>query len=79
MEDGYLKITAEKKDEEAKNDEGYTRKEFSFHSFERSFKLPANVDDDQKVKANYKDGILGLCLTKKEIPAEKPKKVIEIA
>ncbi len=79
IEDGYLKIVAEKSNKEEEKEENYTRREFSFSNFNRNFKLPVNIDDEKKVKANYENGILKLNLSKKEAPTEKPKKVIEIA
>lgn len=78
IEDGYLKVEAEKEDEKETPDEGYTRKEFSFNSFERSFKLPTNANENEEVKAVYKDGILSLSLAKKDIVPPKEKKIIAI-
>lgn len=45
--------------------ERYTRREFSYTSFQRSFTLPESVDPD-KISANYKDGILLLTLPKRQ-------------
>lgn len=78
IEEGYLKISAQKNDETEEKEEDYTRKEFSFKSFERSFKLPANIDENEDVKATYENGILNLCLVKKEIITSTDKKVIAI-
>lgn len=56
----------------------YTLREFSFQSFERSFSLPENTIDEEKVEASYNEGILRLVLPKKE--EKKPKvKQIKIA
>jgi HSP20 family protein len=57
-----ISATKEQKSEEKK--ENYTRREFNFSSFERSFYLPDSVDA-AKVEANYNDGILRIRLNKK--------------
>jgi HSP20 family protein len=76
--DGCLNISAEKSDSKEEKDENYTRKEFSYNSFEKSLQLPDNIQEED-VKAKYKDGILSFNLIKKEeAKTEKPKK-IEIA
>lgn len=64
--------------EEKKEEEKYTVREFSFQSFERSFSLPENGIDEEKVEASYENGVLHLLLPKKE--EKKPKvKQIKIA
>ena len=78
IENGYLTIKAEKKDSEEVKEENYTRKEFSYSSFERSLLLPENVLEDE-IKAKYNDGILSFKLMKK-VEAKKSKpKMVEIA
>lgn len=78
IENGYLTIKAEKEDTEETKKENYTRKEFSYNSFERSLLLPENVLED-KIKAKYNNGILSFQVLKKEEAKKlKPKKV-EIA
>lgn len=75
-----LKVLAIKEHDENKDDqEGYTRREFSYNKFERAIKLPSNVDPTNEVKASYEDGILKLLLIKKQETSESPKKRIEIA
>ncbi|MEO9485225.1 MAG: Hsp20/alpha crystallin family protein [Ekhidna sp.] len=63
IENGMLCISSEKEEETEDKDNGYSRKEFSYSSFSRSFSLPENVDED-KIKASYKEGILSLSLPK---------------
>ena len=60
-----LTISSEKEDENEEKDETYTRQEYSYSSFERSFNLPDEVNKD-KIDARYKDGVLELILPKKE-------------
>ncbi|MGG7034513.1 MAG: Hsp20/alpha crystallin family protein [Flavobacterium sp.] len=74
-----LVISSEKKQEKEEKDKkgNYTRKEFSYTSFSRAFHLPENVDEN-KVEANYKDGILHIDIAKKH-PDKKPStKTIQI-
>lgn len=47
------------------NNERYTRREFGYSQFSRSFMLPENVDPE-KIQAQYQDGILNLTLPKRE-------------
>ena len=65
-----------KEKKEAK-DENYTRKEFSFNSFEKSLQLPETVIDE-KIKAKYENGILKFSLAKKEEAKKQKPKMIEI-
>lgn len=67
---------SEQKDEETTDN--FTRHEFSFNSFERSFRLPKNVNADE-IKATYTDGILTVDLPKVEAKEEKLVKEIAIA
>jgi HSP20 family protein len=78
INDNILNVYVEKKKEEEEKDENYTRKEFSYNSFQRSLNLPETINTDQEVKATYKKGILKLNLQKKEGIKEQPKKIIEV-
>ena len=77
VENSVLTISSEKKEEKEQKEKDYTRKEFSYSSFSRSFTLPENVNDDE-VKANYEDGLLKLSIAKKVITQPKVKKAIEV-
>ncbi len=79
LEDDLLHICAKQSKEEVEEEENYTRREFNYSSFDRKLQLPDNVDQNEKVKAKYKDGILTLNLMKKEGAEEPPKRVIDIA
>lgn len=80
LEDDLLHVRAEKKKEEVEeNEEGYTRKEFSYNSFDRKLQMPTSVNQKKEVKATYKNGVLKLQLTKSEAAVAPPKKMIEIA
>ncbi|HFA49159.1 MAG TPA: Hsp20/alpha crystallin family protein [Bacteroidetes bacterium] len=78
VDNGVLNISAEREMKDEKEEDGYTRREFSYSSFQRSFTLPETAEGD-KIKAKYKDGILHLTLPKK--PEAKPKlaKVIKVS
>ena len=72
VEDGVLTIKGEKKKENEVKEKNYYHLERAYGSFERRFTLPTNVDTS-KIKANYKEGVLELALTKKE--EAKPKQI----
>lgn len=64
--DNYvLTISSEKKQEKNEKESNYSRKEFVYNSFSRSFTLPRTVNIE-KIKADYSDGILSIALPKKE-------------
>jgi HSP20 family protein len=60
-----LTISAEKEEKKEEKEERYTRKEFNYTSFLRSFSLPDWVNKD-KVDASYENGLLKLILPKTE-------------
>lgn len=73
-----LTISSEIKKEEEVKEENYTRREFGFTSFKRAFTLPDTIDND-KIEANYEDGLLKFVLPKKEEALPKPKRMIELS
>lgn len=79
LNNGVLSISSEKKEEkEEKNDkEKYTRKEYSYKSFCRTFRLP-EIASDEKIDANYNDGILHISIAKKQIASPKDSKKIAV-
>ncbi|NHN24729.1 Hsp20/alpha crystallin family protein [Flavobacterium jejuense] len=79
VDENVLSISSERKNElEEQSENGkYTRKEFSFSSFKRSFTLPETVNEDD-IKASYENGVLYLSLPKREEALPKPKRFIEI-
>lgn len=73
-----LTISSEKKEEHEHNGgERYTRREFSYQSFRRTFTLP-NTVDGEKISAQYKDGVLHVDIPKREEAKPKPPKQIAI-
>lgn len=79
LDNEVLSISSEISNEfEEKNEnEKYSRKEFSFTSFKRSFTLPQTVNRES-IEANYENGILYLKLPKIEEALPKPKRLIQI-
>lgn len=63
IQNNILTISAESVLEKEEKDKKYTRKEFNYHSFSRSFALPVNVEEDS-IEAKYEEGILKLTLNK---------------
>lgn len=78
IENNLLTISSEKEINNEHKEKNYTRKEFMVSSFSRSFNLPKTVDLD-KIKAEYKDGILKVELPKKEEENTKITKQISIS
>lgn len=66
VEDNVMKLSVNKSSENEEKNDNFTRKEFSYFNFQRSFTLPKNVVNTEKVEANYKDGILFIKLPKQE-------------
>jgi HSP20 family protein len=78
LDNNLLMISSEKEEEhEEKQDGEYTRKEFMYQSFRRSFTVPKTIEDG-KIDATYKDGVLSIHLPKKEEAKQKPKKTIPV-
>src|SRR4030095_2347144 len=59
LEGNLLIISSEKEDSKEEKDEAYTRKEYSYSSFSRSFTLPEEVNRE-KILATYEEGVLHL-------------------
>jgi HSP20 family protein len=77
LENGTLTLKGERKFEHEKNGRGFHRIERSYGTFVRAFSLPDTVDGE-KVKADYKNGVLTITLPKKEVA--KPKTInVEIS
>ena len=72
LEKNVLTLRGERRFEKETKDENYHRIERSYGGFSRSFSIPATVDDE-KIRADYKDGVLKILLPKKE--QAKPKQI----
>jgi HSP20 family protein len=76
IENGMLRIHAERSYEKKEEKEGRTRSEFEYGSFERTMRLPDGVDPDE-IAASYKDGILEITVPYK-VPSDKGSQKIAI-
>ena len=75
IDDDILTISAESKVDSMENDQReYTRRDYSYNAFTRSFTLPENVKADN-IEANYSDGVLRLGLPKSETSIRKHKEI----
>ena len=73
-ENGLLTISYEKKEETQQPAYKTIRREFTYHSFKRSFSLDQKVNVDG-IQAKYENGILKLYLPKKEEVKVSPKEI----
>lgn len=79
LHNDLLTISSEKQVEnETKEGENFTRREFSYQSFSRSFTLPNTVNSN-KIGAKYENGVLKISIPKKEEAKPKPAKQIQIS
>ena len=77
LDEGVLSIATENEIPENNKEENYILREFIFSNFKRAFKLPDTVAID-KIKAEYKSGILTVILPKVKEALPQPKKLIAI-
>ncbi|MEI6948741.1 Hsp20/alpha crystallin family protein [Paraflavisolibacter sp. H34] len=80
LNNNMLTIRSEKEDQhEQKEGERYSRREFSYQSFQRVFQLPVEVVDAERITARYENGLLQLLIPKRDHARQKPPRTIEIA
>ena len=65
LEGLMLTISTEKGEEKEETEERFTRREYNFYSFSRSFTLPEDVKPEN-IEAKYEDGVLKIVLPRKE-------------
>ena len=78
IEDGILSISSSNKENNTSEKETFTRHEFSYNSFRRSFTIPESVDVSS-IEATYNEGVLLIKLLKLEEALPQPKKLITIS
>ena len=78
VENDVLTVSANKEEKHEDDNEKYTRKEFNYASFCRSFVLPKTVNSDE-IFATHKEGILSIHVPKKAEAKVKPAREIAIA
>jgi HSP20 family protein len=79
LDGNILTISSSKEKKAEDTHDNYTRREFSYESFKRSFELPKHVVDEQNINARYENGLLHLTVPKKEEAKQKTPRMIEIA
>jgi len=81
LQNDMLTISSELQDQHDENGQhgDYTRKEFSYQSFQRSFSLPENRVEGGKISARYTDGILQVMVPKREEAKVKPPRLISVS
>jgi HSP20 family protein len=78
LDNDVLTISSEKKlENETKEGQRFSRREFSYQSFRRSFTLPNTVEND-KIAAKYENGVLKISIPKKEEAKPRPARQIAI-
>lgn len=75
IEGNLLTISTEKKEEKVEEGEQYSRREFGYFSFKRSFTLPEDKVDVEAIEAKYTDGVLNLHIPKKEEEAKRRRNI----
>ncbi|MEI3797104.1 HSP20 family protein [Chitinophaga ginsengisegetis] len=77
LEGNVLTVSAETENEKEEKNEKYSRREYNYSSFSRSFNLPESISKE-KIEAHYEEGVLKLKLPKNE-DAKKNGKSVQIA
>ena len=81
LDNNVLTISSRREDKNEEKDENgnYTRREFSYQSFQRSFSLPESKVLGDKISARYVDGILYVTVPKSEDAKVKPARQIAVS
>lgn len=74
VEEGQLSVAGEKKTETEQKEKRYTRKEFSYQNFKRSFSLPETIQEEN-IAARFDNGILHIEIPKRETPTRIARKI----
>ena len=78
LDDDTLTISTTNEKESNEGSAQFTRREFDYASFQRSFRMPETIDT-KNIKANYKNGLLLIALPKRKEAISEYKKRIEIS
>tara|TARA_R110002124_G_scaffold184823_3_gene352251 strand:+ start:534 stop:962 length:429 start_codon:yes stop_codon:yes gene_type:complete len=78
LDNDVLTISSEKTEKDEESSDNYTRKEYSYRSFKRSFSLPQGIVNRDKIEAVYKNGELKITIPKLEEAKPKPIQLIEV-
>lgn len=77
IDEGMLTISSQKEQDTSTEEENYTRREYNYSSFSRSFKLPDSVRPED-IKARYEEGVLKITVPKQEHTAGGNRKRVSI-
>jgi HSP20 family protein len=77
VEEGLLSISSSMEEDQVTEKAKFTRREFSYNSFKRTFTIPDSVDPSN-IEAHYSEGVLKLSLPKRKEALPQPKKLIKI-
>lgn len=79
FKNNVLTISSERENKNEEKNDNYTRKEFSYQSFQRSFTVAENAVKGDKISAKYNNGILNITLPKREELKPQPEREITIS
>lgn len=79
FKNNVITISSEKEDKKEEKKDNYTRREFSYQSFQRAFTVPENAILSDKIEATYNNGILEIKLPKREEVKPQPEREIKIS
>ncbi len=65
VDGNMLTISSQKEESKEEKEKKFTRKEYNYTSFSRSFTLPEEINKE-KIEAKYDDGVLKISLPRKE-------------
>ncbi len=65
VDGNMLTISSEQQENKEEKDKKFTRREYSYSSFSRSFTLPEEINKE-KIEARYEDGVLKISLPRRE-------------
>ena len=65
VDGNMLTISSEREESKEEKDKKFTRKEYNYSSFSRSFSLPEEINKE-KIEATYENGVLKISLPRKE-------------
>ncbi|HAD13994.1 MAG TPA: heat-shock protein Hsp20, partial [Saprospirales bacterium] len=74
VRNGYITISGESSASKEDQEETFTRREYAYNTFSRSFSLPENVNADA-ISAQYADGVLKVTLPKKKAEEKAGKQI----
>jgi HSP20 family protein len=75
VDGNMLTISSEKEEKKEEKEKSFTRKEYNYSSFSRTFTLPEEINKE-KIDAKYADGVLHVCLPRtKEAKRNSAKKI----